>query len=85
MQARNFTLKTGTETIVLPDIDPSMTPDDIRKAYSSTYPALTNAVITYPEHDGGKDYEFTQKGAGSQAGAGKAQNVQFSPSVGRKG
>ena len=71
MTARNF--KFGTT--VLPDIDPSMTPDDIRKAYSSQYPALTNAVIVYPEGNEGKDFEFKEK----------SQTITFQPSVGRKG
>ncbi len=72
MTARNF--KFGA--ITLPDIDPSMTPDEIRKAYSSQYPALTNAVIFYPEANEGKDFEFKEK---------SAQTVEFKPSVGRKG
>lgn len=71
MTARNF--KFGNE--ILPDIDPSMTADDIRKAYSSTYPALTNAVIVFPESEGA-GYEFKEKGT---------QTVEFKPSVGRKG
>jgi PRTRC genetic system protein C len=69
------TIKFGD--IVLPDPDPSMHLDDVRKLYATQYPALNNAVITYPE---GKEkegsYEFSEK---------SGQTAEFKPSVGRKG
>ena len=72
MTARNF--KFGA--ITLPDIDPSIPPDEIRKAYSSQYPALTNATVTRVfDKEGSEDYEIKEK----------SQTYEIKPSVGRKG
>jgi PRTRC genetic system protein C len=44
---------------VLEDLDPSAKPDDIRKRYAGSIPALTNAGIVGPKKDGETEtYEF---------------------------
>jgi len=38
--------------VKLPDPDPSMTPEDVKAAYSHQYPELATAAITAPESSG---------------------------------
>jgi PRTRC genetic system protein C len=38
--------------VKLPDPDPSMTPEDVKAAYSHQYPELATAAITGPESSG---------------------------------
>ena len=70
--------------INLPDPDPGMHPDDVRKMYSAQYPELTKAAIIYNDpKDGVQEYGFTesQKSATSSSGS----SIEFKPSIGRKG
>ena len=38
--------------VKLPDLDPRMTPEDVKAAYSHQYPELATAAITGPESSG---------------------------------
>ena len=78
---RNFFYNTPSGRVDLPDIDPDMTPDDIRKLYAAKHPSLTNASIIYPDTQAGeRTYQFQPKG-----GAGGGQSIEFKPSIGKKG
>lgn len=45
----------------LPDPDPKLTPEQVRDAYSATYPEITTAAIEGPEATGGTlRYKFTR-------------------------
>lgn len=51
----------------LADPDPKMTPDEVRKFYSSNgYPTLTNASITGPETKDGKQIYSLKAAVGSK-------------------
>lgn len=55
MQTRVFTFKGQT----LPDIDPNMTPDEIKAAYASKHGELTTAAVQPKgEKDGKAVFEF---------------------------
>lgn len=42
---RKFTFKVNNEMIILEDINPGLTPQEICSLLSNTYPVLTNASI----------------------------------------
>ena len=42
---RVFVFKKGNEQIILDDINPNLTPDEIIDMYSNTYPELVNSNI----------------------------------------
>jgi PRTRC genetic system protein C len=65
----------------LVDPDPDMSLDDVRKLYANIHPELNNAVIVYPDQEGG-EYQFAPKGGG---GASTSSTVEFKTSVGKKG
>jgi PRTRC genetic system protein C len=45
----------------LPDIDPKLSPEEIRNLYAHQYPDLATAIITGPEAVGDKlRYQFTR-------------------------
>ena len=45
----------------LPDLDPALTPEQVRDAYSAQYPEITTAVIEGPDATGDKlVYKFTR-------------------------
>lgn len=48
--------------LVLPDLDPKLTPEQIRDAYSASYPEITTSAIEGPEAtaDGTLRYKFTR-------------------------
>ena len=82
---RSFFYQSPQGRVDLPEIDPGMTPDDIRKFYASLHPALTNAKIIYPDEQAGeRTYQFEPtKGGGAPATGGGA--IEFKPSIGKKG
>lgn len=55
---RTFVIEGGTH-IVLPDPEPSMTPDEVLSLYSGTYPQLVCATVGSPRYDeNGVTYPF---------------------------
>lgn len=50
--SREFTIKKDGKSIKISDPNPEMSPEDVIKFYSSTYPELTNAIIEGPKVDG---------------------------------
>jgi len=82
MQIRKFEWN-GQE---LTDPGPEYTAQEVLDMYAGMYPELNNAVISYPEVEGGA-YTIEAKGAGSSAApaAGSSSRVQFKTSVGHKG
>ncbi len=47
---------------ILPEISPSMKPEQIREHYSTFYPELSNALVEGPEIKGSKmSYRFVTK------------------------
>jgi PRTRC genetic system protein C len=77
------------QRVVLPDPDPGLAPDDVRKMYAPMHPAILNASVVYP--DSGADYEFLPKGQNAAVdsspavASGKASSYEFKPSIGKKG
>lgn len=57
---RSFTLnKDGKKEIELTDPNGDMTPEEVMKFYSGTYPELTNATVAGPKVEGNKaTYSF---------------------------
>ncbi len=54
-----LTSETGAE-IVLDDPNPSLTPGEVMKLYSGTYPALTNSNVSGPVIEDDKSvYQFS--------------------------
>lgn len=54
---RAFTLKKdGKKDIELTDPNADMSPEEVMKFFSGTYPELTNATITGPKVEGGKAF-----------------------------
>lgn len=51
---RQFIMEQGTVKTVLADPDPEMSPRDVMKFYSRTYPSLVTASVVGPEYKGDK-------------------------------
>lgn len=51
---RVFTLKKDSKNIDLPDPNPTMSPEEVVKFYSGTYPELTTAKMNGPKVVAGK-------------------------------
>jgi len=45
---RCFTFQKGNKTVLLSDIEPSMTPESVMNYYSNLYPELTTATVSGP-------------------------------------
>ncbi len=91
---RDFYYMRGTERISLPDIDPGMSADDIRRTYAHDHPVLLNAkIISHePDTEGVQSIGFTANETaktGKTSGSGPATatggSVEFKPSIGKKG
>lgn len=62
IQTRIMDRSFSYQGLVLPDFDPGLTPEQIRDAYSATYPEITTAAVEGPEAtaDGTLRYKFTR-------------------------
>lgn len=59
---RSFIMKKDKKTIELADPNPDMSPEEVMKHYSGTYPELTNAVVDGPKVENNKAaYTITTK------------------------
>ncbi len=60
MTATIMIRKFKSGSTMLPDPDPSMTPDEVRKLYAVNYPHLAQAEVLDPRTEGDElIYEFT--------------------------
>lgn len=56
---RRFTFRRSTETVMLADPAPSMSPDAVMNFYANTYPELTTATVHGPNIENDEAvYEF---------------------------
>jgi len=51
---REFLMEKGTVKTTLPDPDQTMSPNEVRKFYSRTYPELLNSGVVGPEYKADK-------------------------------
>jgi len=59
---RSFEITDGKKTTKLSDPNPSMSPEEVAKFYSTKHPELTNAIIEGPKIVAGKAvYTMTTK------------------------
>lgn len=50
--ARSFVIERNGQKTILPDPDPSMTPDQVMSFYSNTYPELCTSNVSGPKYEG---------------------------------
>ncbi len=61
VQTRAMNRSFSYNGLILPDPDEQLTPEQVRDAYSATYPEITTAAIEGPEAtDGTLRYKFTR-------------------------
>lgn len=83
---REFFFMQGGQKVELPDPDPEMNADDVRKLYTGDYGFLTNATIHIHDHKPEEAQTIEFQGKSEAAAAVRpAQSVEFKRSAGTKG
>jgi len=66
IKVENLTRKFKYDSMELDDINPSMTPEEIRDVYSANFPELVSASIEGPERKGNVLFITFRKAVGSK-------------------